>query len=428
MSNKIYVCSGAVLKCSFGTSNGSLNATPKSVSLCSKNQANIGDHISMVNIKPFGRCKSLAYPPTAAATAANYGRLPPMPCVPGTATNWSTVDANSILVGKPALLNTAKLRCIYGGQITIINPGQPLETTGAEQVTVVNREIVVNDYFWTNEDGEECDTSSINAMSSPTLCLQTSLSEGSQLVVNLGSRSYSTVVGKKGVVKVENVDVTEISLDLPSLHKKFPGKDTPKEKSPTQPTQKKPSFPATAKPVDTSEVNKVNVPAASECTWGDPVANPKIRRNSPSHLYGKVRRDAHGNPRNHQGFDYYAPVGTPVLAVGDGVIHSVQSGHSAYGLNITIRHNRGKGYVYSFYAHLKGVADNIRCGKVVRKGQVIGYAGTSGNARGFTGEDQHLHFECRTSPGHQLGLGGKENPNNIVATKFSASNIRGSKG
>lgn len=427
MSNKIYVCSGAVLKCSYGTSNGSLSATPKSVSLCSQDQANIGDHISMVNIKPFGKCRSLGYPPTAAATSAHHGHLTPMPCVPGTTSNWSTVDANSILVGKPALLNTAKLRCIYGGQITIINPGQSLETTGAEKVTIVNRDVVINDYFWTDDNGEECDTASTNAMSSPTLCLQTSLSEGSQLVVNLGRRSYSTVVGKKGVAKVENVDVTEVSLDLPSSHKKSSTSSKSEQEPVSKTSPSKKEKPVTAKPIDTSEVNTTTIPSVSDNGWGDPVSNPKIRRNSPSNLYGKVRRDANGNPRNHQGFDYYAPTGTPILSVGDGVVHTVQSGHSSYGLNITIRHNRGKGYVYSFYAHLKGTANGIKSGKVVRKGEVIGYAGTSGNAKGFTGEDQHLHFECRTSPGHQLGLGGKENPNNIVATKFSSSNINGSK-
>lgn len=403
----------------------------------------------MVNIKPFGKCRSLAYPPTAAATSAHHGHLTPMPCVPGTTSNWSAVDANSILVGKPALLDTAKLRCIYGGQITIVNPGQSLETTGAEKVTVVNRDIVINDYFWTDENGEECDTASTNAISSPTLCLQTSLSEGSQLVVNLGRRSYTTIVGKKGVVRVENVDVTEISLDLPSSRKKKPttgkskqepvSKTLPSKKDPitkTTPPKKDPvtktappkkEKPATAKPVETTEVNTTTVPAASDNGWGDPVANPKIRRNSPRHLYGKVRRDANGNPRNHQGFDYYAPVGTPIISVGDGVVHAVQSGHSSYGLNVTIRHNRGKGYVYSFYAHLNNIPNGIKTGKVVRKGEVIGYAGTTGNAKGFTGEDQHLHFECRTSPGHQLGLGGKENPNSIVATKFSASNIHGTK-
>lgn len=426
--DKIYVCSGAVLKCSMGTANGSLNASPKAVSLWAHEQANIADHISMLNVKSFGRCRSLGYPPTASATSAHHGHLTPMPCVPGTPTKWSAVDPNSKIASQPALLNTAKLKCIYGGTISIINPGQALETTGAKEITIVSRDIVISDYFWSDKDGNETDSKNVNAMEAPSLCMQTSLSEGSQLVVNLGSRSYPTIVGKNGVAKVDNVDVSEVSLDLPSKPRVAPKRSKSTSEGNTQPgKEKKQPTPAKATPVKTDEVNTATVPSHQSNGWGDPVANPKIRRNSPSHLFGKVRRDAKENPRNHQGFDYYAPTGTSIMSVGDGVIHTIQKGHSDYGTNITIRHTRGKGYVYSFYAHLSGVANGIVRGKVVRKGEIIGYAGTTGNAKGFTGEDQHLHFECRTSPGHQLGLGGKENPNNIVATKFTAQNIRGVK-
>lgn len=408
-TTKIYTCSGAVLKCTHGTSNGSLVTTPKSVSLCGQQQGNIGDHISMVNIRPFGRCRSLAYPPTAAATSAHHGHLTPMPCVPGTPFNWSIIDANSIISGKPALLNTAKLRCIYGGQISIVNPGQNLETTGAEEITIKTTEISISDYSWTSSD----------ATQSRGLRLHTSLQEGAQLLVKLGKKVYPTVVGKQGVAEVRNVDISEVPTEIASK----PSKPTAKSKEPkAQESPKEPSPKAT--PVNTGEVNTATVPTPVNSTWGDPVANPRIRRNSPSHLFGKVRRDAKGNPRNHQGFDYYAPTGTPILSVGDGVVHAIQSGHSSYGLNITIRHSRGNGVVYSFYAHLSGKAAGLSQGKVVKKGEVIGYAGTSGNARGFKGEDQHLHFECRTSPGHQLGLGGKENPNSIVATKFTVESLK----
>lgn len=402
--NKIYTCSGAVLKCSQGTANGSLVATPKSVSLCGRQQANIGDHVSMANIRPFGRCRSLAYPPTAAATSAHHGHLTPMPCVPGTPFNWSIIDANSKLCGKPALLNPAKLRCIYGGVISIVNPGQQLETTGTKSIEIKENAVKVSDYSWTSEDANQ----------SRGLCLHTSLLEGAQLLVKLGKKVYPTVVGKQGVARVRNIDVSEVSMEIA-------GK--PAEKA----TEKPADAPVKARPVDTGKVNTTTIPTPVNTGWGDPVSNPRIRRNSPSHLFGKVRRDAKGNPRNHQGFDYYAPTGTPVLSVGDGVIHTIQHGHSAYGLNITIRHTRGNGLVYSFYAHLNDLAGGIKVGKVVKKGEVIAHAGTSGNAKGFKGEDQHLHFECRTSPGHQLGLGGKENPNSIVATKFTASNLKGSK-
>lgn len=402
-NTKTYTCSGAVLKCTYGTANGTLVTTPKCVSLCGQQQGNIGDHISMANIRPFGKCRSLSYPPTAAATSAHHGHLTPMPCVPGTPSNWSIVDANSILCGKPALLNTAKLRCIYGGEISIVNPGQSLETTGAEEVSIVTKDIQVKEYSWTNDD----------ATQSRGLRLHTSLESGSQLLVKLGKKVYPTVVGENGVAEVKNVDVSEVKHDIaaqPSDKQSPKGDNSPK-----------------ATPVNTGEVNTTTLPSATVTEWGDPVANPRIRRNSPSHLYGKVRRDANGNPRNHQGFDYYAPTGTPIMSVGNGVIYRVESGHSTYGLNITIKHSRGNGIVFSFYAHLKDIVAGIKVGKVVSKGDIIAHAGTTGNAKGFTGEDQHLHFECRTSPGHQLGLGGKENPNSIVATKFTAQSLKGQK-
>ena len=167
----------------------------------------------MVNIRPFGLCRSRKFPATAAATAAAHGHLTPMPCVPGTATPWSIVDANSIICGKPALLDNAKLKCVFGGEITIVTAGQTLETTEASSVEIKKHTITVSDYFWVNSDGEECSTDEVNAIDSPTLCLQTSLNEGDQLMVKLGNRTYPTTVGKNGVAKLANVDISEIKLD-----------------------------------------------------------------------------------------------------------------------------------------------------------------------------------------------------------------------
>lgn len=122
-----YVCTGAKLRCTMGTGQSTLKATPKNVILDGKNQANIADYVSMVNVPGFGKCRSLGYPPTASATAAHHGHLTPMPCVPGTCPKWSAVDANSIVSGEPALLKQATLRCSYGGTISIVNSGQNLE-------------------------------------------------------------------------------------------------------------------------------------------------------------------------------------------------------------------------------------------------------------------------------------------------------------
>ena len=122
-----YVCTGATLKCTMGTSCPKLIATPKNVSLTGKDQANVADYVSMKNVPSFGRCRSLGYPPTASATAANHGKLTPMPCVPGTCPKWQVVDKGSLICGEAALLEPATLRCVYGGIISIVNPGQSLE-------------------------------------------------------------------------------------------------------------------------------------------------------------------------------------------------------------------------------------------------------------------------------------------------------------
>lgn len=416
-NGKLYICTGAVLHCSQGTNDSSLCATPKQVSLTAHDQANIGDHISMVNVKPFGRCRSLAYPPTAAATAVHHGHLTPMPCVPGTATPWSIVDANSILCGKPALLKPAKLRCIYGGEISILDAGQTLEDTGAETVEILTRTVAISQYYWEGKDGAACDMTSTDGVANNTLCLKTSLNPGDQLMVKIGTKVYPTTVGDNGIAKVGNVDVTEIDWDLPMLPE-IKGGSCGGDNSLPRPSQP----PVVSSPGNTYKINEVEISVKVDTGWGDPVANPSIRRNCASNLFGKVRRDSKGNPRNHQGFDYYAPVGTAVLCVGDGVVYAVQRNHYAYGNNIVVRHERDGGYVYSFYAHLNDFAPGIQKGKVVRKGEVIAHSGTTGNAQCSSELDEHLHFEARTSPGHQMGLGGKESPNNIVATKFRSAN------
>lgn len=122
-----YVCTGATLKCTMGTFCPRLKATPKNVTLTGKDQANIADYVSMKNIPSFGRCCSLGYPPTAFATAANHGKLTPMPCVPGTCPKWKIIDKDSLICGEPALLKAATLKCMYGGTISIVDPGQTLE-------------------------------------------------------------------------------------------------------------------------------------------------------------------------------------------------------------------------------------------------------------------------------------------------------------
>lgn len=88
--------------------------------------------------------------------------------------------------------------------------------------------------------------------------------------------------------------------------------------------------------------------------------------------------------RPHLGVDYAAPIGTPVRAVGDGVV--VFAGWSGGGGKvIKLRHNST---YQTAYKHLNGYAPGVRSGSRVRQGQVIGYVGNTGLSTA-----PHLHFE-----------------------------------
>jgi len=121
-----YVCSGAKMKCSMGSHGANLCVMHpvEPVRVEGNPIAAMLDYKPMLNIKPFGQCRSLANPVVAAATAANYGRLQPMPCVPNTTLPWIGAKMNVRIKGNPALLDTSKLMCMWAGIIEITNPGQ----------------------------------------------------------------------------------------------------------------------------------------------------------------------------------------------------------------------------------------------------------------------------------------------------------------
>ena len=86
----------------------------------------------------------------------------------------------------------------------------------------------------------------------------------------------------------------------------------------------------------------------------------------------------------HQGTDFAAPIGTPVMASGSGTVEYV-GWKGGYGKYISIRHSA----VYQTnYAHLQDYAKGIRRGAKVQQGQIIGYSGNTGSSTG-----PHLHYE-----------------------------------
>jgi murein DD-endopeptidase MepM/ murein hydrolase activator NlpD len=117
---------------------------------------------------------------------------------------------------------------------------------------------------------------------------------------------------------------------------------------------------------------------------GWPLASNVIRGHSARNTFGMVRKNLDGTPRAHQGWDFYAPVGTELRSVSDGeVVHVSERG--ALGLMLV-------------------VGDNINLG------QAIGKTGATGNAAGLADSDSHLHFEVRSEPLTGLGLAGRVSP------------------
>lgn len=120
-----YVCSGATMRCTMGTSTAKLTVLPsRTVFLTGKPMANISDHLTMKNLAPFGRCRSLGFPATASATAAHHGHLTPMPCMHNTPFPWMNGKMDYIVKGYPALLKSCTCPCMWGGTISLITNGQ----------------------------------------------------------------------------------------------------------------------------------------------------------------------------------------------------------------------------------------------------------------------------------------------------------------
>jgi len=102
--------------------------------------------------------------------------------------------------------------------------------------------------------------------------------------------------------------------------------------------------------------------------------------------------DTRGGRRRHEAIDIMAPRGAPVLAAVDGTIRKLFL--SAAG-GITIYESNPKETLIYYYAHLDRYASDLKEGKAVKRGEVIGYVGTSGNAPSGA---PHLHFAIMQLP------------------------------
>ena len=126
-------------------------------------------------------------------------------------------------------------------------------------------------------------------------------------------------------------------------------------------------------------------------------------------LFGFRIHPISGDQRFHAGTDIGAAQGTPVLAAQDGVVTSADYA-GGYGLMVVLRHQADGTQLESRYAHLSEIF--VESGKPVKKGDVVGLVGSTGNSTG-----PHLHFEM-----HQLTADGWVliNPDGLIQQSLAS--------
>jgi murein DD-endopeptidase MepM/ murein hydrolase activator NlpD len=116
-----------------------------------------------------------------------------------------------------------------------------------------------------------------------------------------------------------------------------------------------------------------------------PISNKQLSRIASG--FGFRIDPIYKTPKSHMGLDFAAPTGTPIYATSDGIIKFSGFSTNGYGNHVIISH--GFGYE-TLYGHMVRVSATQ--GQQVKRGQVIGYVGSTGKSTG-----PHLHYEVHKS-------------------------------
>lgn len=173
----------------------------------------------------------------------------------------------------------------------------------------------------------------------------------------------------------------------------------------TQPTTTQAPTTSTTDPVDVTDTTQA-LPAGSDSSGQDD-ENGATPATMTCPVGGfSTFTDTWGAPRSggrrHQGVDFLAARGTPVVAIEDGTIERMQNGGLG-GITVWLRGNGGDAY---YYAHLDAWAPGLAVGEQVLAGDQLGVVGTTGNAPAHI---PHLHWEFHPG-GYVPGGGSAVNP------------------
>lgn len=132
----------------------------------------------------------------------------------------------------------------------------------------------------------------------------------------------------------------------------------------------------------------------SKILW--PLVSNMIRRNKLSNTFGRFAERTSGT---HWGWDFYAKRGTPCFAIADGPVKAVYGAATdtgSFGLVVVQEFAFEGRKLYAAYCHLSAALVQASP-HAVAAGTQIGMTGNSGNASTMKGDDEHLHFEIRSS-------------------------------
>ncbi len=122
------VVNGATLSCDQGVAPASLSVLPVvQADADAQPMATVNDFKPMVNIAPFGMCRTQANPQVAAASAAANGVLTPQPCIPVTTSPWSPGAGISKLHEVKLLTDDSTCKCAWTGTIKIDAAGSAVD-------------------------------------------------------------------------------------------------------------------------------------------------------------------------------------------------------------------------------------------------------------------------------------------------------------
>ena len=159
-----------------------------------------------------------------------------------------------------------------------------------------------------------------------------------------------------------------------------------------------PTLPASAEVIHEEEV----IASVQHLSIGQSTALPEVARSDFAiSYYSIVQSPVPPSSRvgkrfsaGHQGVDFLPGLGTPVLAVADGIVTQIGEPSGALGVHVVIQHTIDGETVFSTYSHMGAGTVHWSVGQTVARGDVVGNVGSTGMSTG-----PHLHFQILTAAG-----------------------------